>query len=37
MPDALVLAYADVRKAKRVLTADARWAAWSSRVELVGT
>ncbi|HET8536015.1 MAG TPA: type II toxin-antitoxin system VapC family toxin [Solirubrobacteraceae bacterium] len=36
MPDALVLAYADVRKAKRVLTADARWTAWSSRVELVG-
>lgn len=37
MPDALVLAYADVRKAKKVLTADARWAAWSRRVELVGT
>jgi predicted nucleic acid-binding protein len=36
MPDALVLAYADVRKAKRVLTADARWPAWSSRVELIG-
>jgi predicted nucleic acid-binding protein len=36
MPDALVLAYADVRKAKRVLTADARWSAWSRRVELVG-
>ena len=37
MPDALVLAYADVRKAKRVLTADARWTAWSRRVELIGT
>jgi predicted nucleic acid-binding protein len=36
MPDALVLAYADVRKAKSVLTADARWTAWSRRVELVG-
>lgn len=35
MPDALVLAYADVRKAKRVLTADARWTAWSRRVELI--
>jgi predicted nucleic acid-binding protein len=35
MPDALVLAYADVRKARRVLTADARWTAWSRRVELV--
>ncbi len=37
MPDALVLAYADVRKAKSVLTADARWTAWSRRVELVNT
>jgi predicted nucleic acid-binding protein len=36
MPDALVLAYADVRKAKSVLTADARWTGWSRRVELVG-
>jgi predicted nucleic acid-binding protein len=36
MPDALVLAYADVRKARSVLTTDARWAAWSRRVELVG-
>lgn len=35
MPDALVLAYADARKAKSVLTADARWAAWSRRAELV--
>lgn len=35
MPDALALAYADVRKAKSVLTADARWTAWSRRVELV--
>ena len=37
MPDALVLAYADVRKAKSVLTADERWTAWSRRAELVGT
>jgi predicted nucleic acid-binding protein len=37
MPDALVLAYADVHKAKSVLTADARWTAWSRRVELVTT
>jgi predicted nucleic acid-binding protein len=37
MPDALVLAYADVRKAKSVLTADVHWSAWSRRVELVGT
>jgi predicted nucleic acid-binding protein len=36
MPDALVLACADVRKARRVLTADARWTAWSRRVALVG-
>jgi predicted nucleic acid-binding protein len=35
MPDALVLAYADVRKARRVLTADTRWTAWSRRVELL--
>jgi predicted nucleic acid-binding protein len=37
MQDALVLAYADLRKAKSVLTADARWTPWSRRVELVGT
>lgn len=37
MPDALVLAYAEVRKAKSVLTADSRWTAWSHRVELVST
>ncbi len=37
MPDALVLAYADVRKVKSLLTADARWASWSRRVELVGS
>lgn len=37
MPDALVLAYTDVRKAKKVLTSDVRWASWSRRVELVGT
>ena len=36
MPDALVLAHADLRKAKTVLTADARWSAWSKRVELLG-
>jgi predicted nucleic acid-binding protein len=36
MSDALVLAYADIRKAKRVLTADTRWTAWSRRVELIG-
>jgi hypothetical protein len=36
MPDGLVIAYADVRKAKRVVTADPRWTAWSRRVELVG-
>jgi predicted nucleic acid-binding protein len=37
MPDALVLACADVRKAGRVVTADERWPAWSRRVELLGT
>lgn len=37
MPDALVIAYADVRKATRMLTADARWTAWSQRVELIGS
>src|SRR3954471_11698807 len=36
MPDALVLAYGDVHKAKPVLTADGRWPAWSNRVELIG-
>ncbi len=36
MPAALVLAYADALKATNVLTADARWVAWSRRVELVG-
>ena len=36
MPDALVLAYAEVRKAKRVLTADERWASWSRRAEILG-
>lgn len=36
MPDALVLGYGEVRKAQRVLTADARWAAWSSRAEIIG-
>lgn len=36
LPDALVLAYADVRKAKSVLTADGRWTRWSRRVEVVG-
>jgi predicted nucleic acid-binding protein len=37
MPDALVIAYADVRSATRLLTADARWTSWSRRVEIVGT
>jgi predicted nucleic acid-binding protein len=37
MPDALVLAHADLRKAKTVLTADARWNAWSQRVEILGS
>jgi predicted nucleic acid-binding protein len=36
MPDALVLAHADIHKAKSVLTADRRWTAWSRRVELLG-
>jgi len=35
LPDALVLAYADVRRAKSVVTADATWTAWSRRVELI--
>lgn len=35
-PDALVLACGDLLKARRVLTADARWAKWSRRVEIVG-
>lgn len=35
MPDALVIAYADVRKAKRLLTADVRWTSWSRRIELI--
>lgn len=35
MPDALMLAYGDVRKAKSVLTADARWTRWSPRVEVI--
>jgi predicted nucleic acid-binding protein len=37
LPDALVLACAEVRKATTVLTADARWPAWGRRVEVVGT
>jgi hypothetical protein len=37
MPDAMALASADVQKAKGILTADARWTAWSRRVELVAT
>lgn len=36
MPDALVIAYADNRKATRLLTADARSTSWSRRVELIG-
>jgi hypothetical protein len=35
MPYALVIAYADIRKATRLLTADARWTSWSRRVELI--
>jgi predicted nucleic acid-binding protein len=37
MPDALVIAYADIRKARRLLTADARWASWSQRIEIIGS
>jgi hypothetical protein len=36
MPDALVLGPAEVRKATRVLTADARRTAWSRRVVVIG-
>jgi predicted nucleic acid-binding protein len=36
LPDAFVIAYADVSKAKHVLTADSRWTAWSRRVEVIG-
>jgi predicted nucleic acid-binding protein len=36
MPDALVIAYADVHKTTRLLTADVRWTSWSQRIELVG-
>jgi hypothetical protein len=36
MPDALVLGHAEVRKATRVLTADARRTAWSRRVVVIG-
>jgi predicted nucleic acid-binding protein len=36
MPDALVLAHAEMRGAKSVITADARWSSWSRRVELLG-
>lgn len=37
MPDALVIAYADIRKAARLLTADARWTSWSRRIKLIGS
>jgi predicted nucleic acid-binding protein len=37
MPDALVVAYAEVRKATRLLTADSRWTSWSRRVKLIGS
>lgn len=37
VPDALVLACADVLKARSVLTADARWTNWSRRAEYVGS
>lgn len=36
MPDALVLAYADTRKARSLLTTDQSWARWSRRVEVLG-
>lgn len=36
VPDALVIAYADVRRAQRILTADARWTSWSDRVDVIG-
>ncbi len=36
LPDALVLAYAEARKARSVLTADTRWPRWSRRAEVVG-
>ena len=36
LPDALILAYADVTKAKLVLTTDSRWPAWSRRAEVLG-
>lgn len=35
LPDALVLAYAEVRRATSVLTADGRWSRWSRRAEVV--
>lgn len=35
LPDALVLATGDVIEADGVLTCDARWSAWSQRVEVV--
>jgi PIN domain nuclease of toxin-antitoxin system len=37
LPDALVLATAEVDAADRVLTADKRWAAADERVEVVGS
>ena len=36
LPDALVIAYGNAVRARRVLTADSRWAAWSPRVEVLG-
>ncbi|MGH2843993.1 MAG: type II toxin-antitoxin system VapC family toxin, partial [Solirubrobacteraceae bacterium] len=35
LPDALVIAYAEVRNAKWLLTADARWLSWGRHVELI--
>jgi predicted nucleic acid-binding protein len=35
MPDALVLAYGDVRKAATILTADSRWPRWSERARVL--
>ena len=36
LPDALVLAYGERRKATCVLTADARWQRWSTRARVLG-
>jgi predicted nucleic acid-binding protein len=36
LPDALVIAYAETIHAEELLTTDARWARFSSRVRVVG-